>query len=65
MELFVRATTSGLDLGPTQPPIQQVEGTKWPGREADHSSSSSAELTNGWNYTSTSPISFMAWCIIK
>jgi len=26
---------------------------KWPGREADHSPSSSAEVKNAWSYTST------------
>jgi hypothetical protein len=29
---------------------------KWPGREADHSFSSSVEVQNAWSYTSTSPI---------
>jgi hypothetical protein len=28
-------------------------GLKRPGREADHSSPSSAEVKNAWNYTST------------
>jgi hypothetical protein len=37
------------NLGPTQPPIQWVPGAlslgvKWPGREADHSPPSSAEV---------------------
>jgi hypothetical protein len=45
-------------LGPTQPPIQWVPatlspGAKRPGREADHSPPSSAEVKNAWNYTST------------
>jgi hypothetical protein len=44
----------------TQPPIQWVPGTlslgvKRPGREADHSPPSSAEVENAWSYTSTSP----------
>jgi hypothetical protein len=48
-------------LGPTQPPIQGVPaalslGVKQPGRAADHSPSSSAEVKNAWNYTSTPPI---------
>jgi hypothetical protein len=34
-------------LGPTQPPIQWVPGVKRPGREADHSPPSSAEVKNG------------------
>jgi hypothetical protein len=31
-------------------------GVKRPGREADHSSPSSAEFKNAWSYTSTPPI---------
>jgi hypothetical protein len=31
-------------------------GVKRPGREADHSPPSSAEVKNGWSYTFTSPI---------
>jgi hypothetical protein len=31
-------------------------GVKRPGREADHSPPSSAEVKNAWNYTSTPPI---------
>jgi hypothetical protein len=42
-------TASRTALGPTQPPIQWVPraltlGVKWPGREADHSLPSSAEV---------------------
>jgi hypothetical protein len=45
-------------LGPTQPPIQWVPGAlsprvKRPGREADHSSPSSAEVKTRCSYTST------------
>jgi hypothetical protein len=48
-------------LGPSQPPIQWVLGAlslgvKWPGREADHSSPSSAEVKIAWSYTSTPPV---------
>jgi hypothetical protein len=48
-------------LGPTEPPIQWVPGAlslgiKWPGREADLSPPSSAEVKNAWRYTSTTPI---------
>jgi hypothetical protein len=55
---FVYATASRLALGPTQPPSQSVRGAlslevKRPGREADHSSPSSAEVKNTWSYTST------------
>jgi hypothetical protein len=47
--------------GATQPPIQWVPedlslGVKRPGREADHSPPSSAEVKNAWSYISTSPI---------
>jgi hypothetical protein len=31
-------------------------GVKRPGREADHSPPSSAEVKNAWSYTSTAPI---------
>jgi hypothetical protein len=39
-------------LGPTQPPVQWVPGVlspglkRWPGRDADHSPPSSAEVVN-------------------
>jgi hypothetical protein len=50
--------SSRLALGPTQPPIQYVPGTlspwvKCPGREADHSPTTSAEVKKTWIYTST------------
>jgi hypothetical protein len=50
----------GPALGPTPPPAQRVPeslslGIKRPGREADHSPPSSAEV-NAWSYTSTPPI---------
>jgi hypothetical protein len=43
---------------PPQPSIKWVPraltlGVKWPGREADHSPPSSAEVKNAWSYTST------------
>jgi hypothetical protein len=40
-------------------------GVKLPGREADHSPPSSAEVKNAWSYTSTSPFVFIAWCLVK
>jgi len=57
-------------LGPTQPPIQWVLGAftlgvKWPGREADQSPPSSAEVRNAWIYTSTPQYVFMAWYLVK
>jgi hypothetical protein len=47
--IFLFTTTSRTTLGPTQPPIQCVPGAlslviKRPGREADHSPPSSAEV---------------------
>jgi hypothetical protein len=52
---------SRLALGPTQLHIQWVAGAlflgvKRPGREADHSPPSSAEVKNAWSYTSIPPI---------
>jgi hypothetical protein len=51
--------------GPTQPPIQWVlgalsTGVKRPGREADHSPPTSAEVKKMWLYTATPPYAFMA-----
>jgi hypothetical protein len=58
---FFFSTASRPILGPTQPPIQRVQGAlslgvKRLGREADHSPPSSAEVKNAWIYTSTPPI---------
>jgi hypothetical protein len=49
LEIFLFTTTSRTALGPTQPPIQWVTGApstgvKRPGRDADHSPPSSAEV---------------------
>jgi hypothetical protein len=38
-------------------------GVKRPGREADHSPPSSAEVKNAWSYTSILQYAFMAWCL--
>jgi hypothetical protein len=38
---------------------------KLPGREADHSPPSSAEVKKAWNHTSTPQYVFMAWCLVK
>jgi hypothetical protein len=59
--IFLFTTTSRTSLGPTQPPIHLVQGAlslgiKRPGREADHSPPSSAEVKNAWSYTSTPPV---------
>jgi hypothetical protein len=52
-------------LGPTQPPIQWVQGALSPevkrqGREADHSPPTSAEVKKICIYTPTAPYAFMA-----
>jgi hypothetical protein len=56
--IFLFTTASRTALGSTQPPIQRLPGAfslgvKQPGREADHSPPSSAEIKNEWSYTST------------
>jgi hypothetical protein len=68
--IFLFTTASRTALGPTHPPIQWVPavlslGVKRPGREADHSTPSSAEVKNAWSYTSTPPYVFVAWCSLK
>jgi hypothetical protein len=68
--IFLFTTASRTALGPTQPPIQWIPGAlslgiKRPGREADHSPPSSAEVKNAWSYTSTPRNVFMAWCLVK
>jgi hypothetical protein len=70
LRIFLFTTASITALGPTQPPIQWVPGAlnlgeKRPGREADHSPPSSAEVKNAWSYTSTPQYVFMAWCLVK
>jgi hypothetical protein len=59
--IFLLTTASRTALGPTQPPIQRVPGVlslgeKRPGREADHSPPSNAEVKNAWSYTCNLPI---------
>jgi hypothetical protein len=62
---FLFSKSSGLALGSTQPPIQWVPGAlspgvKRPGREADHSPPTSAQVKKMWIYASTLPYAFMA-----
>jgi len=40
-------------------------GLKRPGREANHSPPSNAEVKNKWSYTSTPTYVFMAWSLVK
>jgi hypothetical protein len=67
---FFLATASRPALRPTQPPIQWVSRAlssrvKQQKHEADHSSPSSAEVTNVLSYTSTPQYIFMEWSLIK
>jgi hypothetical protein len=62
---IILSTSSRPILGPTQPPIQWALGAllpdvKQPGREADHSPPTSAEVKKTWIYTSNFPYAFMA-----
>jgi hypothetical protein len=68
--IFLFTTASRTALEPTQPLIQWVPGSlslgvKRPGREADHSLPSSAEVKNAWSYTSTPQYVFMASCLVQ
>jgi hypothetical protein len=59
--IFLFTTASRPALGSTQPPVQWIPGAvslgvKQPGRKADHSPPSSAEVKNAWNYAYTPPI---------
>jgi hypothetical protein len=63
---FVVSTSSRTVLGPTEPPIQWVmvalsPGVNRPGREAEHSPPSSAEVKKTWIYTSSLPYASMAF----
>jgi len=65
--IFLFATASRPNLGPTQSPIQLVTkilylGIKRSGCETDPSPPPSAEVKNAQNYTSTPPYIFMMWC---
>jgi hypothetical protein len=64
-KIFLFSEASRPALGPIQPPIEWVPGAlslgvKRPGREADHSPPTSAEVKKTWIYTSTPPYVFMA-----
>jgi hypothetical protein len=62
---FFFFTSSRPALGLTQPPTQGMPrapflGVKRPGREADHSPPTSADVKNMWIYTTAAPYAFMA-----
>jgi hypothetical protein len=62
---FLFATSSVPAVGLTKLPIQWVPGAlspelKRPGREANYSPPTSAEVKNVWIYTSAHPYAFMA-----
>jgi hypothetical protein len=70
MGIFLFTTVSRPALGPTQPPIQWVSGDlslgiKRPGREADYSLPSRAEVKNSWRYISAPQYAFMASFSVK
>jgi hypothetical protein len=57
-------------LEPTQPPVQWVPETlsvevKRPGREADNSPSSNAEVKECVELYPTPQYVFMAWCLVQ
>jgi hypothetical protein len=61
MGIFCFTAASRRALGPTQPPIQSVQGAlslavKRPVLEANNSPPSSADVKNVWSYISTFPI---------
>jgi hypothetical protein len=63
--IFLCTTAFRPVLGRTQHPEAYLLGIKRPEREADHSSQSSAQVKDAWNYTSTPRYAFMAWCSVK
>jgi hypothetical protein len=62
----LRFSVLGPNLRPSQWILRTIfSGIKRPGREADHSSLSSAEDKNAGTYTFPSPYVSMFWCLIK
>jgi hypothetical protein len=67
---FLFTTVFRLALGPTEPPLQWLQGAlslgiKRPGREADYSPPFSAEVKNVWSIPPLPQYVFMAWCSVK
>jgi hypothetical protein len=68
--IFLFSNMSRLALGATQPSIQWVpwtlsQGIKRPGREADNSPPSNAEVKNTWRYASAPQHVFMLWWLVR
>jgi hypothetical protein len=61
--IFLFTTVSRPAVGPAKPP--GYLGVKRPGRKADHSPPSSAEVKNALSYTSTPQYVFKVWCLVK
>jgi hypothetical protein len=64
---FLFSKSSRLFLVSTHPPIEWVTGVlspevKGPGREADHSPVTSANIKETWICTSTHPFAYMVYC---
>jgi hypothetical protein len=60
---FLHVVQTGSGVHPTSYTMGTVDsfpGVKQPGREADHSPPTSAEVKKMWIYTSTPPYAFMA-----
>jgi hypothetical protein len=55
-DFFLFATASRPALGPILGDRRFLTGVKRPGRESDQLPPSSAEVKNGWTYTSTPPV---------
>jgi len=70
IDVCLFATASRPALGPNQLPIKWVSEAlslrvKRPGRKADHSPTSRAEVKNTWSYTYTPPYAFRSWYFAK
>jgi hypothetical protein len=70
LRIILFTTVSRTALGPIQSHIQWVPtalspGVKLPGRDANHSLPSSAEVKNAWSYNSTPQYVFTVWCLVK
>jgi hypothetical protein len=65
---FLHVVQTDSEVLPTSYPMGTgscFPGLKWPGREADHSPPTSAEVKKMWIYTSTLPYAFMGQCLIS